>query len=27
MKKTNKGPVASWPARLEEWMRLNGFMN
>ncbi len=27
MKKTNKGPVASWPARLEDWMRLNGFMN
>lgn len=27
MKKTNKGPVAGWPARLEEWMRLNGFMN
>ncbi|MCP9764361.1 alpha/beta hydrolase [Lacihabitans soyangensis] len=27
MKKTNKGPVAIWPARLEEWMRLNGFMN
>ena len=26
MKKTNKGPVASWPARLEEWLRLNGFM-
>lgn len=27
MKKTNKGPVANWPVRLEEWMRLNGFMN
>jgi acetyl esterase/lipase len=27
MKKTNKGPVASWPVRLEEWMQLNGFMN
>ncbi len=27
MKKTNKGPVASWPARLEEWMKLSGFMN
>lgn len=26
MKKSNKGPVASWPARLEEWMKINGWM-
>ncbi|HLO45529.1 MAG TPA: alpha/beta hydrolase [Leadbetterella sp.] len=26
MKKTNTGPVAKWPSRLEEWMKLNGFM-
>lgn len=26
MKKTTKGPVASWPARLEDWMKLNGWM-
>lgn len=27
MKKTNKGPVAGWPARLEEWLKLKGYMN
>jgi acetyl esterase/lipase len=27
MKKTNKGPVATWPDRLEEWLKLKGIMN
>ena len=26
MKKSNKGPVASWPARLEDWLKLNNWM-
>jgi acetyl esterase/lipase len=26
MKKTNKGPVASWPKRLEDWLKWRGLM-
>jgi acetyl esterase/lipase len=26
LKKENKGPVATWHVRMEEWLKLNGFM-
>ncbi|NBA85904.1 alpha/beta hydrolase fold domain-containing protein [Emticicia sp. CRIBPO] len=26
LKKDNKGPVATWHVRMEEWLKLNGFM-